>query len=575
MSEFQVINLGSDDPTLIRQNVQQDIEDGIVKYGIQDEQFQYLLDMFVNSPTHNAIVNAVSLLIYGKGLNIEGLINPKELRKVCFDFYIFGNFAIQLVDGKMMHIPVNYLRAKEVNEKGKIEGYFYSTDWLSGDLDPQYIPSFESNPTAKLSIFYGRPYTPNAFYYNLPTFQGGLPYAELEIEIAKFLNNNVQNKFSVLKKISFTNGVPDEESRRKQVSQIKKKLTGATGDQILVEFVADKDHAAEITDISIDNAAGQYEYVSKEAQEKLIVAHSITSPLLLGIRDTSGFSSNAEEMNSAKEVFHEMKIKPLQEFIADSLNQIAGRDDIHFITVEETAQNTEVAKAELKAQIKEDVESEIALEEFLACGEDSVDGYSLLESAEVDYDLEDEMDNILTDHFKPTKLEAMAQGLVNLVSTGKASPKTKSSQDTAEYVVRYKYTRGGAPNKDGNEDRAFCTAMTKADKLYRKEDIQAMERRPVNPGFGEKGKRTYDIFLYKGGARCRHKWFREVYLRKDVSDKSRIALGDRISSARAKKMGGLKTNDPKVSVVPNDMKHKGFVTKATMPKDAKAKTTGI
>lgn len=51
--------------------------------------------------------------------------------------------------------------------------------------------------------------------------------------------------------------------------------------------------------------------------------------------------------------------------------------------------------------------------------------------------------------------------------------------------------------------------MVGAKKVYRKEDIVAMGNKAVNSGFGKGGADTYSIWLYKGGARCNHKWFRK------------------------------------------------------------------
>jgi hypothetical protein len=36
-------------------------------------------------------------------------------------------------------------------------------------------------------------------------------------------------------------------------------------------------------------------------------------------------------------------------------------------------------------------------------------------------------------------------------------------------------------------ERAFCNKMLTANKVYRKEDILAMENETVNPGFGKNG----------------------------------------------------------------------------------------
>ena len=50
--------------------------------------------------------------------------------------------------------------------------------------------------------------------------------------------------------------------------------------------------------------------------------------------------------------------------------------------------------------------------------------------------------------------------------------------------------------------------MMGAKKMYRKEDILAMGKKAVNPGFGIDGANTYSIWLYKGGPQCFHFWTR-------------------------------------------------------------------
>jgi len=57
--------------------------------------------------------------------------------------------------------------------------------------------------------------------------------------------------------------------------------------------------------------------------------------------------------------------------------------------------------------------------------------------------------------------------------------------------------------------------MIKADKVYRKEDIELAGSKVVNKGFGLNGADTYDIWLYKGGVNCKHFWQRKIYLRKN------------------------------------------------------------
>jgi len=117
-------------------------------------------------------------------------------------------------------------------------------------------------------------------------------------------------------------------------------------------------------------------------------------------------------------------------------------------------------------------------------------------------------------------------------------------------------------------DRAFCKAMmAKQDRLFRKEDIEAMSQRAVNPGFGEGGANTYDIFKYKGGPRCHHKWERVTFMR-NVKGQNRKF--EQVSTRAAEIKGYKVTNPYEVSIYPNNLPLKGFSpNNPNLPKDAK------
>jgi hypothetical protein len=99
--------------------------------------------------------------------------------------------------------------------------------------------------------------------------------------------------------------------------------------------------------------------------------------------------------------------------------------------------------------------------------------------------------------------------------------------------------------------------MVSAKKVYRKEDIEAMTDKVVNAGFGKGGSSKYSIWLWKGGARCKHRWYRKTYMRKDGAK----SLGENISSTEAKSRGFTpkgRKNAKRVSVAPHDMKYEGY-----------------
>jgi hypothetical protein len=147
-------------------------------------------------------------------------------------------------------------------------------------------------------------------------------------------------------------------------------------------------------------------------------------------------------------------------------------------------------------------------------------------------------------------------------STGTARTNAKSTQDGVTssgrpYKVRYAY----APDTYGDNSRDFCKKMIDAGKVYRKEDILMMKEKAVNKGFGPKGADTYDIWLYKGGARCHHFWMRKVFMAKEgAKSVDAESPNAEVGVNRAKRSGAeLEVNDKKVATRPVDMPNEGFL----------------
>lgn len=205
---------------------------------------------------------------------------------------------------------------------------------------------------------------------------------------------------------------------------------------------------------------------------------------------------------------------------------------------------------------REELSSNVA-DELIALGEDSPEGYILIDSYEVDYETDD------LENEELVKIEAH-----ELASTGSAKPMMPSDQDETNYagvtfMTRYRYSG------DTTTEREFCQKMRAADKLYRKEDIVAMELKSVNPGWGPNGSNFYDIWLYKGGGNCHHFWRKEVYINaKGINPLAKDA--QRIAVAKAEKMGYKVRNEELVSLWPIDMDYNGFLpTNPVYGKDGK------
>lgn len=580
--------------------IQESKRDNWVDFGDDNNFYSFLIDRYTNSTTNSAIINNISRLVYGKGLSaldanrkpneyaqMMSLFNKDCVRKMVLDRKMLGQFAIQVHYNdkhdkilKAYHMPVNLLRAEKCNKDGEIEAYYYSDDWTDvKKFAPKRIPAFGYSKE-KVEILFSKPYAVGMKYYAYPDYQGALPYAMLEEEIADYLINEVQNGFSGTKVVNFNNGVPTEEQQSIITSKVLNKLTGSRGQKVIVAFNDNADSKTTVEDIPLNDAPEHYTYLSEECLRKIMLGHNVTSPLLFGVASTNGFSSNADELKNSAILFDNMVIRPMQEELCDAFDQILAFNGIslklYFRTLQpleftdlENAQNTEQVAEETGVDGTQLSSQNTDLEEILA----SVDENQLSEEwVEVDSretsDNDEELDlQLIQAESDLEPKQSFLSKVINLVQTGNPKPNLKSSQDKKVgdlkyFKVRYRYTGNASP------DREFCKAMmSNQSRLFRKEDIDEMSKRAVNPGFGELGANTYDIFKFKGGARCHHKWERVTFM----LDLNKIEDGyAKIGTGAASVKGFKVTNPYEVSVYPNNLPLKGFSPKnKNLPSDVK------
>jgi hypothetical protein len=570
--------------------IQESKRDAWVDFGESNNYYQFLLDRYTNSTTNSAIINNISRLIYGRGLSaVDASRKPNEyaqamalfnkdcLRKIAIDRKMLGQFAMQIHYNdkhdkilKAFHIPVNLLRAEKCNKDGEIEAYYYSDDWTDvKKYPPTRIPAYGYSKD-KIEILFAKPYAVGMKYYSYVDYNGAVPYALLEEEISDYLINEVQNGFSGTKVVNFNNGVPTEEQQSIITNKVLSKLTGSKGQKVIVAFNDNMDTKTTVDDLPLNDAPEHYTYLSEECMRKIMLGHNVTSPLLFGIAGANGFSSNADELQNSFILFNNMVIKPLQDEILEALDTILSFNGISlnlfFKTLKpleftdlENAQNTEQVAEETGTELskQESLDNEIA-NALIECGEMPDEKWVLIDEFEVDYDQEDAIDLEIENANKSK--QSLLSKVYNFVSTGTANPRAKSEQDATvdgfKFITRYRYDGGIKDNT-----REFCKKMVTANKIYRKEDIQRMSREVVNAGWGARGADKYDIFLYKGGGACHHKWMRQTFVAFEegrgidpLSPKAKT-----ISTNKAEKAGYRVRNPQQVAMRPIDMPNQGFL----------------
>jgi hypothetical protein len=577
MSNVHVFNFESHKPPTTTESKR----DNWVEFGDDNNYFQYLIDRYNNSTTNSAVINAITKLIYGRGLDatdsnkkpndyaqMKMLFRAEVLKKVIQDEYLLGQGYFQLIYNKqgnaivrVEHIPAQLLRAEKCNDKGEITGYYYSDNWEdTRKFVPKRIPAFGYGDK-KLELLRVGDYSVGQKYYSNVDYIGSIPYAKLEEEIADYLINDVQHGFSPTSVINFNNGVPDEEKQSLIASDVKRKLTGSSGAKVVVAFNSDETKKTTIDSVPLNDAPAHYQYLSEEARGKILLGHSVTSGLLFGIPANNGFSSNADELKNASILFDNLVIRPKQGTVLDALDIILAFNKVtlnmYFKTLQPLEfidQNPVISKDAMEEETGLKLSSHIDkldVEEYGA--EMNPDEWELIDSRVVSYEDEERLDAELEALNNPSK--SLLSKVWEFVTTGVARPDLGSEQDGTLFASRYRYT-----GEISSGSREFCQKMIKANKLYRKEDIVRMGQKPnTNPGFGPLGADLYDIFLYKGGGACHHFWTRETYKR--FTDPRR-RNAEQITPSQARRQGEiLPTVNKLVYTAPINMPNKGFLPK--------------
>jgi hypothetical protein len=556
-NNIQAINLSAYQPV---EAIEKENRAGWIDYGFNNLFPQHLITLYYNSPIHNALTNSIAYMIEGKG---TGTILDNALQGIAFDLKLQGSFCAEVIWSldftrivQINHLPFENCRLAYDKEEDDITGIFYSKDWAntrSKKGKPEFIPAF--NPSIAQEqprqVIYAHGMMAGSSYYAKPDYFGALNYVELSYQMGMYHVNNILNGLFPSFIINFLNGIPQKEEREAIRREWETRLSGASNaGKFLMTFNEDPARAPQIESFPLSDADKQYQFLSEETAKQIMVGHRVVSPLIHGIRDTTGFGSNKDEMVVGLEIFNNQVIKPYQRIIERVFTPILGEINIEMnspfddevVVVQPTVQTAELKKKVVAAENKISAEDSALWLAYLKEKAEYVneEEWELISDEEVT--APDEEENYRTEFMSVR---------------GYSNPDEASKElDTGLYKVRYYYSTNFT-YKDGElVTRDFCqemVALSKDGALFRYEDIQEMEKDGVNDDFAPAGASRYSIWKYKGGVYCRHAWFRKVFVRK--REKGRFLPNDGLKNDRVVTGGVANELFPKgqEAVRPNDM----------------------
>ena len=557
-NNIQAINLSMYQPV---EAVEKDNRAGWIDYGYNNLFPQHLITLYYNSPIHNALTNSIAYMIEGQG---TGTILDNALQGIAFDLKLQGAFVAEVIWSmdftrvvKINHLPFENCRLAYDKDEDDITGIWYSKDWAntrSKKGKPEFIPAFNPSQAEEQprQVIYAHGMMAGSSYYAKPDYFGALNYVELSYQMGLYHVNNILNGLFPSFIINFLNGIPQKEEREAIRREWEERLSGASNaGKFLMTFNEDPSRAPDIQSFPLSDADKQYQFLSEETAKQIMVGHRVVSPLIHGIRDTTGFGSNKDEMIVGMEIFNNQVIKPYQRIITNTFAPILGSDlkiEMNSVFDEVVVVQPTVQTAELKKKV-------VAAENKISAEDSALWLAYLKEKAEY---IDEEEWQLLSDE-EVTNPESEENYRTEFMSVrGYSNPDERSDAlDTGLYKVRYYYSKNFTYKEGEIVTRDFCqemVALSKMGALFRYEDIIEMGKNPdVNGQFAPSGSNTYSIWIFKGGVYCRHAWFRKVFVRK--REKGRFLPNDGLNNDRVVTGGVANELFPKgeEAVRPNDM----------------------
>lgn len=317
----------------------------IIRYGINNLQPEYYLDLYYKSPAHSGIIDKKSLMCAGQSISFSNGsadffakdINFGEIWRKCItDFYLYGSFSVEVVaktfENKIASFlyqdPINVRLTTRPQELALSTSWSIFKDYNTTNNDPIiFVKRFElSDPNIEsgimLNIFDG----PGVVYYTYPKYFSAIASIETEIMLIEQKRNFIKNNFSLSSIIKLP-GTYSPEEMDLLSAEIKKNFSGPENAGKMLCLAADGEHAIEVIPVSVPIDSTGIEGFLKITREDIMLAHAIPSPSVIGLPNSTGFSSSGEELSTAYSNFFNINILPDQNkirLIFEKLFAMAG-----------------------------------------------------------------------------------------------------------------------------------------------------------------------------------------------------------------------------------------------------------
>lgn len=323
--------------------------------GVNNDYFITVENAYLGSPTNAAIIDNYTNYILGEGLvdktgvtDINSILGEEDLRNAVTDFKLQGACALQVIYNfggginKLYYVPTKSLavnREEDITDEPK--SYWYSFDWkLRTKYKPVEIPAFGCGNGLESEILYIKRQSPQAVY-TLPDWQSGIQYCQTEEELSNYYNSHIRNNFSAGKIININQGTTDSEEAMDEAERsIINKVSGSSNaGNVIVSFNDNYENRTTVDSIEITDAYSQFQFLSTECLEKIMLSHKVNDRGLFGLPVPTGFTSQAEQQVQSLKTLYRSQINPSRKILIAGLDKAFKKNnpnvELEFLDFEE------------------------------------------------------------------------------------------------------------------------------------------------------------------------------------------------------------------------------------------------
>jgi hypothetical protein len=309
-----------------------------VSWGLDNmfpEELYRLLDM---SPIHNACVRSKVDNCFAAGYVNDYKVNSKQTlndigRQLYFELIVTGNLFLEVVWRKDRSeglagfhiIPSKYIRVHKPIELGApATKYLYCRDWMNwrkaGMVE---FSEFDPMNFTDRQIVHIRMFQPGYDYYGAPDYLSTINDIRLNHQITVYNLANLINGANPSLWVHFNTPAPDSENEQTQILRnIENRYQGSENAGRVIVSYGDSNEKPDITQIASNLQQGFYSEVFELVQKQILSGHKIVDGSLIGLPNPGGFSSSAEQLQTAFQLFLKTSINPLQTFMNRELKDV-------------------------------------------------------------------------------------------------------------------------------------------------------------------------------------------------------------------------------------------------------------